>query len=245
MNLKSLWHKQIFSSKPWVEVTVVDGKPIVTDYNQAFIDEQRRKAGVVGAVEEELVEFFLNPDFFAAKVREAERIAAEEAARIAEEEAQKQPKVELGYEDGKMVVKSYNQAFVEEQRKLLGDLAEGRSDEQVIQLFLDRDALDKEEPRLDVVHMGIEADGKVKVQLDWNRAFIKHLRDNGITADTEDEAVQKYLTMLTLNELQGELEPEEFYSKEQLEAAFGELDKQLEAELEEAKKPKRRRRMVK
>lgn len=255
MSLKSFWHKSIATSTPWVEVTIVDGQPVVIDYNKAFIEQQREKAGVVGAgygrtfigaSEEDLVKFFLDPQWYNKKLEE-ERLEAErlEAERIANEA----PKLEIKLdENGKVIPERWNDAFIREQRVKLGTITDGKTDEEVVRLFLDRDSLEKEEPRLDVVHLGIEPDGKVKVQLDWNRAFIRHLKDNGITGDTEDEAVQKYLTMLTHNELQGELDPEEFYSKEQLEAAFAELDQQLEFELEDAKKQGRkpaRRRTIK
>lgn len=53
-----------------------------------------------------------------------------------------------------------------------------------------------EEPYLDVEHLGLARDGTVRMRLDWNNAFIRHLQEHGIDGETEDEAVQKYLQML-------------------------------------------------
>lgn len=154
------------------------------------------------------------------------------------------PWVDLGLDGDKVIIKGYNKAFVEQQRVKLGDLSDGRTDEQIAQLFMDRDAIKKEviPPRLDVVHMGIEPDGRVKVSLDWNQEFIQHLAENGITGETEDEAVQNYLQILTTNEMSHDTE---LFSKDQLQQAFSKLDAETEAEFAQAtqqsKKKSRRR----
>ena len=52
------------------------------------------------------------------------------------------------------------------------------------------------EPWVDI--NGIVEDPKhgIKVDLDWNDAFIEYLRDNGITGVDEEIIVQKWITML-------------------------------------------------
>jgi len=144
------------------------------------------------------------------------------------------PWVDLGLENEKVIVKGFNKAFVEQQRSKLGDLSDGRTDKQIAQLFIDRDSLKRDAvpPRLDVAHLGIEADGRVKVQLDWNEEFIQHLAENGITGGTEDEAVQNYLQIITNDHV---VNDPEMFSRDQLESAFAEMTQTSDAELEEAR----------
>jgi hypothetical protein len=156
------------------------------------------------------------------------------------------PWADIGYDGKKLLVKGFNKAFVDEQRNKQGDLCDGKTDKEIVNLFVDRENVEREDPKLDIIHMGIEADGKIKVKLDWNRAFIRHLQENGISGETEDEAIQAYLQLLTMNELQGETTPEEFFSKDQIEEAFGEMDRELDQEFDVAKKQSgksRRRKM--
>lgn len=235
MSIKSFIRNFIWkTNEPWVDVRYAADGLAVVDYNRAFIEDLRRKSAPLsdGKPDEELLKFFKNPDYFA------------EQKRI-EDERELVPKIEIAYEDGKPVVKSYNKAFVEEQRKLLGAVCDGRSDEDVVKLFIDRDALDREEPRLDILHTGIEEDGRIKMKLDWNRSFINHLRKHGITGETEEQAVQAYLEMITAKEIQ-DVPLNELYSADQINEAFKELDKELQQEYKDAekkveKKPRRRR----
>lgn len=39
---------------------------------------------------------------------------------------------------------------------------------------------------------GFEDDGRVKVNFNWNRAFIKHIHELGFHAETEDDSVQLF-----------------------------------------------------
>jgi len=59
--------------------------------------------------------------------------------------------------------------------------------------------------------MDIEAwdeDGTgAKIELDWNDAFIKHLRDNGIVGTDDDQVVQKWLILL-MQDMTGKMEDE-------------------------------------
>ena len=138
------------------------------------------------------------------------------------------PQADFYFENGKIKVKSFNKAFIADLKTKIGDIGDGKSDEQLVQLYLDRENVEREEPRLDVVHMGIAQDGSIKMQLDWNRSFINHLRENNIEGATEEQAVQKYLAMLT-HDVANHAEPLE-------ENAFAEIDAQLGSEFEAAKK---------
>lgn len=54
----------------------------------------------------------------------------------------------------------------------------------------------KEEPWVEV--KGIVHDPKkgIRIELDWNDAFVKHLRDNGFDGPDDDGIVQKYVAIL-------------------------------------------------
>jgi len=142
------------------------------------------------------------------------------------------PWADVRYVDGKMSLKDYNKSFVEQLRHKHGSLTIDKDDAAVIKLFTDRENIEHEEPKLEVKHTGIEEDGRVKMELDWNPAFIRHLAENGIIAETEDEAIQKYLAMLT-HQVADDITPD-MLSPEDVDAAFHDLDDEAQAELEEA-----------
>jgi hypothetical protein len=139
---------------------------------------------------------------------------------------------DINYAGGKMIVKSYNVKFVDDLRIRMGNLTQGLSDEDVIKLFSDRENIELEEPKLDVVHSGIDDDGRIKMQLDWNPAFIRHLAENGIQAESEEEAIQMYLSLLT-HQAADDITTD-MLSKEDIDAAFHDLDQEAKAELDEA-----------
>ena len=112
------------------------------------------------------------------------------------------PWADISYIDQQIHVKSYNPAFVEKLKRQMGDLT-----------------------------LDIGEDGRIKMKLDWNPAFIRHLADNGIIAETEDEAIQQYLSLLT-NKVAEDISPDS--SREDIDAAFRDLDQETQAELEEA-----------
>lgn len=158
----------------------------------------------------------------------------------------KEPWVELGYDGKQLKVKQYNDAFTKEQRMKLGSVCDGKTDDEVADLFAAREVVEMEDPKLEVIHSGIEEDGRIKVHLDWNSAFIKHLHQNGIIGDDDDDTIANYLKLLTTNELEGETE--DFYTKAQIDGAFSEIERELESEFKEASKQTRRkksRRIVK
>lgn len=150
----------------------------------------------------------------------------------APQEAEK-PSAKIVFANGKMSVESYNQAFIDDLKIKLGDLTVGKTDAQIIDTFLSREELSLEEPRLDVVHSGITEDGRVQMKLDWNASFIKHLKQNGITGDTEEAAVNKYLALITKQAVE---EEESLLDAMDPHAAQREIDEMLAAELDEAAK---------
>lgn len=101
--------------------------------------------------------------------------------------------------EGPIVVKGYNKAFIQSLRKDYGYIADSKTDEELIDIFAKRENSYQEEPRLDVHHAGINSDGSVRVELDWNTSFIRHLEEHGIVGETEDEAIQMYLSLVTKN----------------------------------------------
>ena len=142
------------------------------------------------------------------------------------------PWADISYNDGKMQVNSYNDKFVEDLKLKLGYLTDGLNNDQIIDLFTNRENIELEEPRLDVVHSGVDEDGRIKMQLDWNPSFIRHLADNGIQAESEEETIQMYLSLLT-HQAAEDIIPE-MLSKEDIDAAFHDLDEESKAELDEA-----------
>lgn len=158
-----------------------------------------------------------------------------------------EPWADLQFSDGKLEVVDYNAAFVKKLRSQFGDLVNDEtSDADVVKLYVDRENIDREEPRLEVLHLGIEEDGQLKIKLDWNKAFIDHLRKNGITGETEDEAIKEYLSRLTTEtaDIQGELP--DVLTRDQINEAFRDMDNVAQRELDEAaaqvKQQRRRRR---
>lgn len=158
-----------------------------------------------------------------------------------------EPWADLQYSDGKLVIVDYNQGFVSKLRSSFGDLIDdSTTDDDIVKLYVDRENVDREEPRLEVVHLGIEEDGQLKIKLDWNKAFIDHLHKNGITGETEDEAIKAYLARLTTETADQEGELPDVMSREQINEAFRDIDNVAQRELDEAasqiKKPRGGRR---
>lgn len=155
-----------------------------------------------------------------------------------------EPWADLQYVDGKLSVVDFNDAFVDSLRVKFGDLiTEEMTDQAIVQLYVDRENIEREEPRLEVLHLGIEDDGQLKIKLDWNKAFINLLLKNGFSGETEDEIIKNYLARLTTEtaDLEGELD--DVLTRDQINEAFREIDVEAQREFDEAaasiKKPKR------
>ena len=160
-----------------------------------------------------------------------------------------EPWADLQFSDGKLIVVDYNSAFVAKLRNSFGDLIdETTSDDDIVKLYVDRENLDREEPRLEVVHLGIEKDGQLKIKLDWNKAFIDHLHKNGISGETEDEAIKEYLSRLTTETADAQGGMPDVITRDQINEAFRDIDNVAQRELDEAaaqvKTTRRRKRKV-
>lgn len=55
---------------------------------------------------------------------------------------------------------------------------------------------DPTEPWVHIKGMVHDPEMGIQIELDWNDAFVKFLRDNGITGSNDNAVVQKYLAML-------------------------------------------------
>jgi len=143
-----------------------------------------------------------------------------------------QPTAMIKTIDGKIKVKSYNQAFITKIKNRLGDIAVGLTNDEIIKCYEERENVEKEDPVLNIKHFRMEDDGRIKVELDWNYSFIRYLAENGITAETEDETIQKYLSLITRNVITNEAEIG--YDNNEFNIEPDELDEQARIELEEA-----------
>lgn len=140
------------------------------------------------------------------------------------------------YEDKRIKITDYNDAFIEH---LKNELETSETDEdKIIQMYQDRQNIQQEEPLLEVVHSSVDAEGRVKVSLNWNKSFIRQLASNGITGETEDEAIHKYLEMVTAK-VDDEFGHNQF-DLTNFDDAFSDQDRELEEELKEAEKQVKR-----
>lgn len=60
-----------------------------------------------------------------------------------------------------------------------------------------KDKVDAEEPFLNLKGLIQQADGKIKIELDWDDNFVKKLKEVGYTGPDENSIIQKYLLELT------------------------------------------------
>lgn len=54
---------------------------------------------------------------------------------------------------------------------------------------------ESDEPWVDVKAIGQEKDN-IKIELDWNDAFVKYLKDNGFTGSNDEEIVHRYIAIM-------------------------------------------------
>lgn len=116
----------------------------------------------------------------------------------------------IGMEDATFVHERYrwNQAFIKD---LIKKGIAGESDNEVVQAYLDKQVEDERkrvveeerdkkrnspEPWVEVVGENIDSEGRIELQLDWNIAFVKYLRQNGFRGATDDILVQQWLAAL-------------------------------------------------
>lgn len=222
--MKSWWYKSgPGKNVPWS--LKVNG--FIVDYNHEFIKQLRSS---LSDIQEHLTD------------TECIRVSADEQhLEFLRKKFGDKPWADFKYTNGKLTVSDYNKPFVEEIKVKIGhQLDEELSDDQLVKLYVDRENIEREEPRLDVIHLGIEDDGNLKIELDWNKSFIEMLKKNGITGETEDDAIREYLARLTTEQT-----PD--LSDAALDDAFADIDAQLSQEFQEAaekiNKTKKRKRL--
>lgn len=52
------------------------------------------------------------------------------------------------------------------------------------------------EPWVEIKSDNVDPVKGIQIELDWNEAFVQYLKDNGITAKTDESIVQKWVAML-------------------------------------------------
>jgi hypothetical protein len=114
------------------------------------------------------------------------------------------PKAPWGMEelstDGLLKVTDYNSAYAQQLRgRLPPEMTGNLTDAEIVKLWVERRNHEKQEPRLEVIHSDISAEGQVTLKLEWNDAFIRLLQNRGFQGDTEDDLVQAYLHVVTKN----------------------------------------------
>lgn len=70
---------------------------------------------------------------------------------------------------------------------------------------LDAKKIEEETPRIDIKGDGIGPDGQARLELDWNDAFIKHLKEHGYTGETEEDIVNMYLNSIMMRHARPEM----------------------------------------
>ena len=56
-----------------------------------------------------------------------------------------------------------------------------------------------DKPYIEIISEGIDPMGRVRMEFDWNPAFIRELRDNGFRGDTEEDIVHNWFTTITIS----------------------------------------------
>lgn len=60
----------------------------------------------------------------------------------------------------------------------------------------EKDKKNSNEPWVQVIGEHVDDEHGIKIELDWNDAFVKYLRKNGYTGVSDEAVVQKWLTHL-------------------------------------------------
>lgn len=92
-------------------------------------------------------------------------------------------------------------------QSIIDDLANGKKQEEEKQAKIKEEAEKAHKAHVELMYTSTEPWVEIqswtdtpkgaRVELDWNDAFIAHLRANGFTGADEDQIAQKYLALLT------------------------------------------------
>jgi len=56
---------------------------------------------------------------------------------------------------------------------------------------------DSDEPWVEMKNVVDSENGGIKMEMDWNDAFIKHLRSNGFAGENDDILIQQYISVMS------------------------------------------------
>ena len=62
--------------------------------------------------------------------------------------------------------------------------------------FFSKNKKESKEPYFNLISSGVNEDGVVKLEVDWNDAFIKELRKQGFKGINDEELIQTYVAMI-------------------------------------------------
>jgi hypothetical protein len=203
--ISTFWHKYSFGSRqPWVlEKKDEAGKKEILDYNHEYIKDLRSRSASFlppSLSNEEVLKYWVDKyNFDQSKEYTDNGVPSDAVFWNKYSFGAVQPwSIEKKAEDGSISILDYNHAFVKDIRsRLPEELIRTCSDEEVINIWVTRYNYDNVEPKLEVIHAGIDPQGKIRMQFEWNNSFIRQCRENGIQGDTEDDVIGNYLSMVT------------------------------------------------
>lgn len=93
------------------------------------------------------------------------------------------------------------QRFAEEQAARTAAEKELEDAQQVVNMYRARDEADEakrngKDPWIEIKSADFDPVRGIHIELDWNAAFVQHLKDNGIKARDDETVVQKWLAFL-------------------------------------------------
>jgi len=70
------------------------------------------------------------------------------------------------------------------------------------------------EPYIEIISEGVDPMGRVKIEFDWNDAFIAHLRKNGFDGRSEEEVIEGWFQAITKSNLADFLEEDQLLAEQ-------------------------------
>ena len=92
----------------------------------------------------------------------------------------------------------YREAMRKEQEAAAAEEA-ARKHEAELQAELEKvnqERMNSDEPWVEMVGSSVDPERGLKVELNWNPAFIKYLREGGVQGTSEEECAQRWLAMV-------------------------------------------------
>lgn len=89
--------------------------------------------------------------------------------------------------------------FKEEEKRKNEELKARRAEELKVISTYSETMKNSPEPWIDIRGYSQEVDGRLKIELDWNDAFIEQCKREGLSGSSDEQIIQKYLSLLTHN----------------------------------------------